>query len=430
MSEIMYYPSKIQKRRLISVFQRLPTWQLWLSTVVLSLVMTELIVVAMEWLLLGKITMDYLLTGMVTSVLVASMAAAIIHSSGEQTRRLVADLAATLQAIPDLMFELSQDGEYLNIWAQNPELLAAQKETLLGHTFKEMLPPEAAITVITALKEAEEKGYAHGHVIRLNLPHLEGWFELSTSVKAATDASSKRFIVLSRDITARKLAEQKLAASYRQLQQLSLQLDKVREEEQGRIAREIHDEMGATLTALKMRISWLTSKLPPEMAQFTAEAEHIDKLVADTIHIMRHVVSQLMPTQLHDLGFREAVERYVQGFQKHTRIECGLALPEEELTLDKNQSFAMFRILQESLNNVAKHAQATKVSILLIDRGHSLILLVEDNGVGFDRNTRKDNSFGLLGIKERALMVNGRTRISSRPGKGTQVLVSIPLAEM
>jgi signal transduction histidine kinase len=251
------------------------------------------------------------------------------------------------------------------------------------------------------------------------------------SIESAISEPTKQGVLLDsfRDITAHKLVEQKLAASYRKLQQLAMHLAKVREEEQGRIAREIHDEMGATLTALKMRVHWLASRMPAEMAQFAAEAEHMDKLVADAIHTMRRVVSQLMPIQLHDLGFSAAVGRYVQDFQKHTKIECVLALPEEELMLDENQSSAMFRILQESLNNVAKHAQATKVRILFIDRNHSLILLVQDNGVGFDRNTHKGNSFGLLGIKERVLMVNGKARISSKPGKGTQVVVSIPLAE-
>ncbi len=253
---------------------------------------------------------------------------------------------------------------------------------------------------------------------------------LEVSIKTAIIELNGQKVVLGsfRDITARILAEKKLAESYRQLQQLSLHLDIVREEERGRIARELHDEMGATLTALKMRIHWLESKLPPEMAQFTAETEQMDKLVTDSIYTMRFVVNQLKPTLLHDLGFAAAVEHYVQEFQKYTEIECELILPEEELTLDENQSSAMFRILQEAMNNVAKHAQATRVGILFTSRDHSLIFLVKDNGVGFDSNIHKDNSFGLLGIRERALMVNGRARISSQPGKGTQIVVKIPLA--
>ena len=236
------------------------------------------------------------------------------------------------------------------------------------------------------------------------------------------------FAKVTRDITDRKKAEMKLRESEARYKRIALHMDEVREGEQVRIAREIHDEMGSTLTALKMRVYWLAAMLPPEMAQLTAEAEQINKLVSGAIHTMHHVVSQLMSTQLHDIGFETAVELYVHDFQKNTGIECGLVLPEEGLSLDENQSSTLFRILQESLNNVAKHAQATKVSIMFIDRDHSLILLIKDNGVGFDRNTHNHNSFGLLGIRERALMVNGKARISSKPDKGTQVVVSIPLA--
>jgi PAS domain S-box-containing protein len=252
---------------------------------------------------------------------------------------------------------------------------------------------------------------------------------LSISAIRHKDGSLFRYVGQFSDITEKKLKdEQKLALSYKKLQQLALHLDKVREEERTRIAREIHDECGATLTALKMRIHWLESQLPPEMAQLTAEAEQMNKLVDEMIHTMRHVVSQLMPIQLHDIGFAAAVERYVQDFMKHTGVESGLVLPESELTLEENQSCVLFRVLQESLNNVAKHAQATSVSILFIIRDGSLILVVKDNGVGFDRNTNKDNAFGLLGIMERALMIKGKARISSKPGKGTQVVVKIPLA--
>jgi PAS domain S-box-containing protein len=243
------------------------------------------------------------------------------------------------------------------------------------------------------------------------------------------DGEVEVFSTISRDISDRKNAEAKLTDSYNKLRQIALHLDNVREEERVRIARELHDEMGATLTALKMSVHWLSSRLPAEMTQLTTEAEHMDKLVSDTIHTMRHVVSQLVPSQLHNLGFVAAANRHVQDFKKQTGIELSLTWPQEEQALDGNQSSALFRILQESLNNVAKHAQATRASILFVARPHSLILVVKDNGAGFDRNAHRNNSFGLLGISERALMVNGKARISSKPGKGTQVLVRIPLAE-
>ncbi len=123
-------------------------------------------------------------------------------------QELNADLAATLRAIPDLLFELDQHGQYINVWANNPELLAAQKELILGHTVRELLPPEAAATVMSALSEAGEKGYSQGQIIRLSLSHGETWFELSTSLKETTGSSGKRFIMLSRDITKRHEMEE------------------------------------------------------------------------------------------------------------------------------------------------------------------------------------------------------------------------------
>jgi len=328
-----------------------------------------------------------------------------------------------------IAFADAETGVFLDINQSFADLLGWERAELIGKP-QRVVHPNVDETAVSSSFE-RRRSDRFGKVIETQAITKDGEI-LEVSIKASViELNGQKVLLRSfRDITARKLAEKKLAASYSLLQQLALHLDIVREEERGRIAREIHDEMGATLTALKMRIHWLASKLPPEMTQFTAETEQMDKLVADTIHTMRHAVRQLKPTLLHDLGFTPAVKHYVQDFQKNTGIECGLVLPEEGLTLDENQSSAMFRILQESLNNVAKHAQATRVSILFINRNHSLILIVRDDGVGFDRNTHKNDSFGLVGINERALMVSGKARISSKPGKGTQVLVIIPLVSI
>ncbi|MFY9327881.1 MAG: PAS domain S-box protein [Georgfuchsia sp.] len=184
---------------------------------VTSLVISEAIAMLMEGLLLGHITVDYLFTGMVTSVLVASLVVAIILCSSHQVRTLASDLAATLQAIPDLLFELSEEGKYINVWANDHGLLTAQKKTLLGHTVSEMLPPDAANTVMFAIREAKKDGYSLGQTIYLNLPHGGHWFELSTSIKTTNGNSSKRFIMLSRDITDRKQAEESVRNSEEQL---------------------------------------------------------------------------------------------------------------------------------------------------------------------------------------------------------------------
>jgi signal transduction histidine kinase len=184
--------------------------------------------------------------------------------------------------------------------------------------------------------------------------------------------------------------------------------------------------MGATLAALKMRIAWLKSKLPEGMPHLVSEVGHMSDLVSDGISTVRQVVSELRPNLLDDIGLAAAVKDHIRRFQHDTEIECVLAFPEENVPLDEQQSVTVFRIIQESLNNVAKHARASKVEISFMRDGNLLQLKISDNGIGFDPSL-KEKSFGLLGIKERALMIGGTATISSAPGQGTRVMLNIPV---
>jgi len=228
------------------------------------------------------------------------------------------------------------------------------------------------------------------------------------------------------DITDLKIAANKLEESYRELQRLALYQENVREEERVKIARNLHDEMGATLAALKMRIAWLASKLPPEMPKLSTEADHISDLVSEGIKTMRQVVSEMRPNLLDDVGVLEAVRDYAKRFQRDTEIECTVFHPDESCPLDEKQAVTVFRIIQESLNNVAKHARASEVEIKFSLQGNALQLQIRDNGVGFDPSD-KVRTYGLLGIKERALMIGGEAGIESAPGRGTQVSLRIPI---
>lgn len=232
-------------------------------------------------------------------------------------------------------------------------------------------------------------------------------------------------LVIGVDISALKLSETELGESYKELQRLAMHLENVRAEERVQIARNLHDEMGATLAALKMRVAWLASNLPKGMLQLDAEVTHISELVSDGIRIVRQVVSDLRPNLLDDEGLVAAIKDYVKRFQRDTEIRCTVVLPEREFVLDENQSVTLFRILQESLNNISKHAQASTANILFTIQDDSLILQIEDNGTGFDLDKKKQ-SFGLLGIRERALMGGGNATIESKPGSGTRVSVNIP----
>lgn len=231
------------------------------------------------------------------------------------------------------------------------------------------------------------------------------------------------------DLTERKLSEERLAESYLELQRLSSHLENLREDERAMIARDLHDEMGSLLVALKMRVAWLASKLPDEMPHLADEAGHISGLIADAISAMHGVVTKLRPNLQEGFGFAATVEDYVSKFRQQTGIECTLVLPEEELAPGANQTMTLFRILQESLSNVAKHARASRVKILFAKQDESLSLVIEDNGIGFDfdRAAHGEHSFGLIGIRERAMLVGGKARISSTPGNGTRISVILTI---
>lgn len=200
----------------------------------------------------------------------------------------------------------------------------------------------------------------------------------------------------------------------------------VREEEQKRVARDLHDEMGAILTALNISVSMLAEKISAESPQRKKEMAYLEKLVAEGIRTMRQIVSRLRPTLLDAVGLAFAIEQYVREFRENLGIECNLRFPADEPKLSKQKNVTLFRIVQEALTNVAKHAQASKVDITLSDWEDNYILTVKDNGRGFDPNLQKALSFGLVGIKERAAMAGGKAEVISQIGKGTTIRVSMP----
>ena len=233
-------------------------------------------------------------------------------------------------------------------------------------------------------------------------------------------------VAVIRDITESKHAEQELRNSREQLRNLSAYLQSVREEERARIAREIHDELGQTLTALKMDVSWLRSKLSPHQETLLHKAKAMLKLIDMTIQSVQRIASELRPGMLDELGLSAAIEWQIQKFHERSNIVCELVQQPENIVLDRERSTAIFRILQEALTNVARHALATKVKIKLIRNEKILLLKVRDNGRGINTAHVTDSqSIGLIGMRERVFPWRGRVRIKGIPGKGTIVLVRI-----
>jgi len=228
-------------------------------------------------------------------------------------------------------------------------------------------------------------------------------------------------------INERRQAEEALRQSQEELRQLASYQERIKEDERKRIAREIHDELGQNLLALRIDIAMLharTGSTHPKLnKKVHAVLEHIDS----TMKAMRAIINNLRPTVL-DLGLNAAIEWQVKEFQRRTGIACELVMPDVELTVDDDRATALFRILQESLNNVFRHARATKTKIELRTLGDKLMMTVADNGVGiFPGCRRKANSFGLVGIKERISTLGGELRIDTAPDSGTALMISVPL---
>jgi PAS domain S-box-containing protein len=237
------------------------------------------------------------------------------------------------------------------------------------------------------------------------------------------------------DITERKKAEEELLVSkdhlkqsYEDIRRLASNIENIREEEKIKIAREIHDELGQQLTGLKMDISWLGKKIDPKEAVLQKKLKEILHLLDETVKSIRRIASELRPGLLDDLGLIAAIEWQSQEFEKRSGIKVAFSSTGSDNAIPPRISTGL--IFQESLTNVARHAKAKTIAATLdlhADRG---ILQIKDDGIGFDVNEIENKkTLGLLGMKERTMMMGGQYEISSEPGRGATVLVKVPLAK-
>ncbi|HTF30599.1 MAG TPA: PAS domain-containing protein [Flavitalea sp.] len=244
-----------------------------------------------------------------------------------------------------------------------------------------------------------------------------------------TDDTGKvvRLFGTAQDITERKQAEEALQQSYQEIRRLTEHLQKIREEERITIAREIHDELGQQLTVLKMEVKGLNKKLNDADEGIKQKIRDILDLLDTTVKSVRRISSELRPSLLYNLGLVAAMEWHLKEFEKRSGIKTIFNEPKEELELPDSLKNGLFRIFQESLTNVSRHAYANKIMVTLEQKGQQLILSIEDNGRGFKKEkiAAKD-TLGILGMKERSQMMGGYYEIISIPAEGTTVIVAVP----
>jgi len=291
-----------------------------------------------------------------------------------------------------------------------------------------------ANVVITALRDSSGQLRGFAKVTRDMTERREKEQELTRAKELLELRNEQRAAVLTRvnqelrtEIADRQRAEEQLRTSLDQLRALADRLQTVREAERTSISREIHDELGQACTAIKMDLALIGRRLTKRQTHLRAKVDSAMQLVDSTIASLRRIASELRPRTLDDLGLVAALESQAQEFESRTGIHCDISLPQESLEIDAGTSTVIFRIFQESLTNVARHAQATLVGARLEKNNDRLIFHVFDNGVGFDpAKAGAKKSLGIVGMQERALMLNGELKIESAAGQGTALTLTIP----
>ena len=268
-----------------------------------------------------------------------------------------------------------------------------------------------------------------GHTILTALRADGEEFPIEALISQHLENGEPRFTVILRDVTDRMRTIEELRRSKEELSALGAAAHATREQEKNRIARELHDELGQSLTMLRMDVSWCKAHVPAGVEGFAAKLDRMETLLKTTVAATRRIASDLRPLMLDDLGLVPALEWLVQNMSQRSTVRCEFSIDDPSLSLPPAHSTAVFRIVQEALTNIAKHANASHAEVSIRREGDAMQVRVRDDGVGFAvGGTRKPDSFGLLGMRERITLLRGSAAIESAPGGGTTIAIEIPMA--
>ena len=337
--------------------------------------------------------------------------------------------AALVESAPDVIMTVQRDGKitFVNrpVWGCSiPELVGTRITDYLSANDR------------PKIEQCMQRTFAFRQRTTCEITGVNGdtsWFSFSFgaaktfTTTTTTTTTIMTSTVMIREISEQKHAEELLRSSGEQLREFAARVETVREEERRRLAREIHDELGQALTILKLDLSWVHSKTPgdrkEERKKLRAMMGHVD----ETIERVRGIASALRPAILDDLGLGPAIEWQLSEYQKRTGIQCQLESTVEKLDLTPEVSAAIFRVVQEALTNVIRHAKASNVCVELKSDGGILTISIIDDGKGVSEQEINDlRSLGIVGMKERISRLGGIFNISSGPSQGTRIDITIP----
>jgi PAS domain S-box-containing protein len=348
----------------------------------------------------------------------------------EELKRGEARLRGILDSAMDAIITVDEGQHIVLFNAAAEAVFGCPRDQALGAPLDWFIPARFRAShgdLVRRFGESGETSRRMGHArVVMGLRRSGEEFPIEASISQATEGGQRFYTVILRDVTERMRAQEALKKSQDEIQALALAANAAREQEKSRIARELHDELGQALTALKMDITWLRENGGRESPARLEKIESMQRLIDATVASARRISADLRPMMLDDLGLVADCEWLVQNFTQRTGIACELVVGGGDLDLSDPHATTIFRTLQETLTNVAKHAHAKQVEVALEREGSEIVLTVSDNGRGFSAGSAKPGSFGHLGLRERAYHLGGSLAIDSEPGKGTRIEMRIP----
>jgi PAS domain S-box-containing protein len=381
------------------------------------------------WLLGTAIVADIITVG--AGVLVAAREVMV---ADRRTNAAQARLAVIVDSAMDAVITVDAEQKIVLFNRAAEQVFGVRREAVLGAPLDGLLPARFRGSHRGHIESFGKTGVTSrrmGDVTTLWALRADGSeFPIEASISQASEGGATYYTVILRDITTRKRSEDELKRSQRELRELSARVLEAREEEKTRIARELHDELGQLLTALKMDLAWLRERLPAGDAEVAGKTGQMHEMLEQTVNSTRRIAADLRPLMLDDLGLADAAGWLADDFSRRSGIRCEISLSGDGAfaDLDGNVATATYRALQESLTNIARHSGAKNAWIMLSIEGGRLHLEVEDDGRGIsDPDLAKARSLGLKGMRERMTYLGGSLEVARAPRGGTRLRAQVPV---
>jgi PAS domain S-box-containing protein len=340
-----------------------------------------------------------------------------------------AEQAALLELTQDSVFVIDLEGTVL-FWSRGAEaMLGYSKSQAVGKISQDLLCTEFPQPLAEIREDLVRVGHWEGDIVTIAHDGRRVVMASRWALQWGKRDQAPRVLVINSDITERKRGEESLILQKEQLRALAERLQLVREEDRKQVARDLHDQIGQILTAIKMDLTWMIRHLPSSEVDVLARLSESIESINEGVIAVRTICSGLRPGVLDDLGLAAAIEWQASEFASRNGVACEVSLPPVDLHMDGDRATATFRIFQECLTNVIRHAKANAVQVSLCQENGKILLVVKDDGIGFNQPDQSNDLgyLGILGMKERAQFCGGEVHIASSMGHGTTVTVRVPM---